>query len=332
MRGPVLLAFLLLAGVARAQVPPGAAGPMALDGVVGASWTRAMTRVTWPNRDGHATVVLNDKLFVLGGWGTGPLNDVWASADAVDWTLVTAEAPWAARKAPAAVVFKDRIWLLGGSLGVETTNDVWSSPDGAAWTRAVEKAPWHRRHNHAAVVFDGKIWVLGGWGLKNWNDVWSSADGATWTQATAAAPWSPRNGHTAVVHGGRIWVMGGWGRKPDGSEGNLNDVWSSKDGIAWERATERAPWAPRNHHAAVEYAGKVWLLGGWGQAGAREGNLNDVWSSEDGVTWRPATGQAPWLPRNGHTCVVFQDRMWVIGGWSHFIGGTSVNDLWSSGG
>jgi len=46
----------------------------------------------------------------------------------------------------------------------------------------------------------------------------------------------------------------------------------------------------------------------------------------------PATGQAPWLPRNGHTSVVFQDKMWVIGGWSHFIGGTSVNDLWSSGG
>jgi hypothetical protein len=43
-------------------------------------------------------------------------------------------------------------------------------------------------------------------------------------------------------------------------------------------------------------------------------------------------GQAQWLPRNGHTSVVFQDRMWVIGGWSHFIGGASVNDLWSSGG
>jgi hypothetical protein len=29
--------------------------------------------------------------------------------------------------------------------------------------------------------------------------------------------------------------------------------------------------------------------------------------------------------------VVFQNRMWIIGGWSHFIGGASVNDLWWSG-
>lgn len=127
-------------------------------------------------------------------------------------------------------------------------------------------------------------------------------------------------------------MIGGWGKKDDGTEGNLNDVWSSADGVRWERAVARAPWSPRNHHAALEYDGRLWVLGGWGLAGAREGNLNDVWSSTDGVTWRPATGQAPWLPRNGHTSVVFQNRMWVIGGWSHFIGGASVNDLWSSGG
>ena len=91
---------------------------------------------TGPLPDGHATVVFHDRLWVLGGWGTGPLNDVWSSADAANWTLVTAAAPWAARKAPAAVVFQDRVWLLGGSLGVETTHDVWSSADGAAWTQA----------------------------------------------------------------------------------------------------------------------------------------------------------------------------------------------------
>ena len=312
---------------------PGSAGPLALDRVEGASWTRALTRVTWPNRDGHATVVFKDRLWVLGGWGTGPLNDVWSSTDAVDWTLATPEAPWAARKALTAVVFKDHIWLLGGSLGVETVNDVWSSPDGVSWARAIESAPWHRRHNHASVVFQDRIWVLGGWGgERNWNDVWSSIDGEHWTRATEAAPWSPRNGHAAVVHGGRIWVLGGWGRREDGTEGNLNDVWSSADGVRWERASGRIPWAPRNHHTTLEYGGWLWVIGGWGQAGSQEGNLNDVWFSKDGASWRPATGQAPWLPRNGHTSVVFRNRMWVIGGWSHLIGGASVNDLWSSGG
>lgn len=328
----LLLALTVACAPAR-RVPavPGAAGPLEPGRVEGASWTRAATRVAWPNRDGHATVVFKDSLWVIGGWGTGPLNDVWASPDALNWHLVTPEAPWVARKAPTAVVFKDRIWLLGGSLGVETVHDVWSSSDGSNWTEEIAEAPWPKRHNHASVVFGGRIWVLGGWGGKDLNDVWSSPDGRTWTQATAAAPWSPRNGHTAVVHGNRLWVLGGWGRRVDGTEGNLNDVWFSTDGARWERATESASWSARNHHAALEYGGRIWVLGGWGLSGAQEGNLNDVWSSTDGVTWHPATAQAPWLPRNGHTSAVFQNKMWILGGWSHFIDGASVNDLWSSG-
>lgn len=336
MRGLIALSGLAMLALAcaparQAPVVPGSSGPLEPGQVEGASWTRAATQVAWPNRDGHATVVFKDRLWVMGGWGTGPMNDVWSSADAIHWQPVTAEAPWQARKAPTAVVFKDRVWLLGGSLGVETVNDVWSSADGSSWTEEVAEAPWPKRHNHASVVFDGRIWVLGGWGGRDLNDVWSSPDGETWTQA-ATAPWSPRNGHAAAVHKGRIWVLGGWGRREDGSEGNLNDVWSSADGVRWERAAERASWAPRNHHTAVEFGGRVWVIGGWGLSGPKEGNLNDVWSSSDGRTWRPATGQAPWLPRNGHTSVVFQNKMWVIGGWSHFIGGASVNDLWSSGG
>jgi len=237
----------------------------------------------------------------------------------------------------AAVVFKDRLWILGGATGgAEQANDVWSSPDGVTWTQVTAAAPWSRRHNHAAVVFQDKLWILGGWGGKDLDDVWSSPDGATWTQVTAAAPWSGRNGHSAVVWNGRLWVLGGWGKGAKG-DGNLNDVWSSADGVHWQQAAGRTPWAPRNHQSAVVFSDKLWVLGGWGLTGqgTQEGNLNDVWMAtpgKDGAVWRPVTGQAQWLPRNGHASVVFRGKMWVIGGWSHFIGGTSVNDLWSSGG
>jgi N-acetylneuraminic acid mutarotase len=328
----IVAAALLLASMGST---PGSQGPLDAKSVPGALWTRALTGVTWPSRDSHAALVFRDKLWVLGGWGTGPLNDVWSSEDAVDWHLVTAGAPWPARKAMAAVVFQDRLWILGGATGgAEQANDVWSSPDGAAWTKVTDAAPWSRRHNHAAVVFKGKIWLLGGWGGQDLNDVWSSPDGAHWSRVTAAAPWSGRNGHSATVFDGRLWVLGGWGKREKGGDGNLNDVWSSADGARWKKSAGRIPWAPRNHQSAVVYGDKLWVLGGWGetgQAGAQEGNLNDVWATSDGADWRPVTGQAQWLPRNGHASVVFRNRMWVIGGWSHFIGGSSVNDLWSSG-
>lgn len=334
MRQALAGMLVLAAALAQAAGPQdaGSQGPLAAESVPGAFWTRALTRVAWPSRDGHAALAFHDRLWVLGGWGTGPLNDVWSSADAIDWQLVSAAAPWAARKAPAAVVFQDRLWILGGATGgAEQANDVWSSPDGAIWTEVAAAAPWPRRHNHAAVVFQDKIWVLGGWGGKDLDDVWSSPDGAHWTQVTPAAPWSGRNGHAAVVFQDRLWVLGGWGRGEKG-DGNLNDVWSSPDGVRWEKAAGRTPWSPRNHHSAVVFGGRLWVLGGWGRAGAAEGNLNDVWATADGVSWRPITGQAQWLPRNGHASVVFHERMWVIGGWSHFIGGTGVNDLWSSSG
>ncbi|HXU32935.1 MAG TPA: galactose oxidase [Thermoanaerobaculia bacterium] len=312
----------------------GASGPLSPSEVVGASWSRALTQAIWSNRDSHAALVYRDRLWVLGGWGAGPLGDVWSSADGLSWQMATAEAAWPARKAAAAAVFADRMWLLGGSLGVEVLRDVWSSTDGATWSRAKD-APWSARHNHAAAVFDGKLWVLGGWGDRakpgepgDLNDVWSTADGVTWTQVMASAPWSPRNGHSALVYDGRLWVLGGWGKREDGTEGNLADVWSSADGKTWRRESTKAPWAPRNHQAAVVFADRIWVLGGWGVGDLKEGNLNDVWWTKDGKTWRPATGQAEWLPRNGHAAVEFLGRMWILGGWSQFVGGTSVNDLW----
>jgi len=340
MRTRLLLLALLMAACASPATPPAResfpepGGPVPAASVPGALWTRAPTRVIWPNRDSFTAAVFHDRLWVLGGWGTGPLQDVWSSSDGIDWQAV-GEAPWPARKAHTTVVFRDRLWVLGGGTGgTEQANDVWSSSDGVSWTQVVAEAPWSRRLNHASAVFKDRIWILGGWGGRDLNDVWSSPDGQTWTPATAEAPWSGRNGHSVVVHDGRLWVLGGWG-KGDTGDGNLNDVWSSPDGVRWERVTPHAPWAPRNHQTAVVWDGRIWVIGGWGltegASGAGEGNLNDVWWSADGATWRPATAQAQWLPRNGHASVVFQDRLWVIGGWSHNIGGTSVNDLWSSG-
>ncbi len=317
-------------GVTREPATADSAGPASPATVTGASWSRALTQVVWSNRDSHASVVFDGKIWVLGGWHTGSLADVWASGDGVSWREVT-KAPWPARKAHAAVVFRDRMWILGGTHGVGQLSDVWASTDGDAWEQIITKAPWGQRNDHAAVVFDDRIFVLGGWQGGNRNDVWASSDGATWERVTAEAPWSARNNLAATVFGGRIWVSGGWGQDADGKEGNLDDVWSSADGIRWRQDAEHAPWRPRNNHTMAVYDGRLWVIGGWGEGNVEEGNLGDVWSTEDGEVWHPVTAQAPWLPRNAHTTVVYDDKLWVIGGWSHFIGGTSVNDLWYAG-
>jgi len=278
-----------------------------------------------PARSRHTSVVFDNRLWVIGGDSGSYRNDVWTSTDGVTWTLATANAPWSARKRHTSVVFDNRLWVIGGrnssnSLG----NDVWSSVDGVTWTLATSNAPWSARERHTSVAFDNRLWVIGGDdGSSRRNDVWSSADGVTWTQATAAAPWSRRFGHSSVVFNNRLWVTGGF----DSSfSGYRDDVWSSADGITWTEANTAAPWSGRYRHTSVVFNDRLWVIGGYGYGG-NSGYLNDVWSSTDGVTWTRATSNASWSARWGHTSVVFNNRLWVIGG---IDASSHHNDVWSS--
>ncbi|HEX4952404.1 MAG TPA: hypothetical protein VF017_03280 [Thermoanaerobaculia bacterium] len=348
--GRLALGFLALSGLALAcaRVSPSEplpAGPPALSGgtdgvgpvparrVLGAAWERALTRTQFPPRDGHAAVVFEDRLWLLGGWGTGPLADVWSSADGLEWREELREAPWPARRGHAAAVFAGKMWIFGGSLGADQAGDVWASPDGRSWERITAQAPWGPRNEHAVVVYRDRLFLLGGWSGGNRCDVWSSADGKAWRREVAEAPWAGRNSLAAASFRGRLWVLGGWGLRSDGREGNLGDAWSSTDGATWQAAAGQPAWAPRNGHTATVFRDRLWLLGGWADRGGGsgqvlEGNVNDVWSTADGLAWGPVTSRASWLPRNGHTAAVFRDQLWVLAGWSHNIGGTSINDLW----
>jgi hypothetical protein len=174
------------------------------------------------------------------------------------------------------------------------------------------------------------MWVIGG---SDRNDVWSSSDGRTWIQVTGAAPWSGRADHTSVVMGGKMWVMGGTDLRYDPSQREpKNDVWYSADGADWTLATSDAVWEPRSGHTSVVFADRIWVVNGVGRfLGPDFANgQRDIWSSEDGVTWRRATDEAPWSYRSSHTSLVFQDKLWVIGGFTGggFAGPVYLNDVW----
>ena len=281
----------------------------------GSSWTRVIESASWSDRSYHASVVFDNKMWVLGGYdGSSYLNDIWSSADGISWTQATANAPWSDRRIHTSLVFDNKMWVLGGHVGSIYLNDVWSSPDGITWTRATANAPWSDRIHHTSLVFDNKIWVLGGYDASiNNNDVWSSADGISWTQVTANASWSGRNAHTSLVFDNKMWVLGGQ------NSSYLNDVWSSPDGITWTRATASASWSGRIYHTSIVFDGKMWVLGG------HEGQLaNDIWSSSDGISWTEATADAPWSDRIHHTSFVFGGKMWVLGGHE----GQLANDVW----
>ncbi|MEX2043579.1 MAG: hypothetical protein WD926_01650 [Patescibacteria group bacterium] len=96
----------------------------------------------------------------------------------------------------------------------------------------------------------------------------------------------------------------------------------------WDEATASAGWDPRLGFAAAAFDGKLWVMGGVGAGVGADAFRNDVWHSEDGVTWTEATAAADWAVRNVPRAVVFADKLWLLGG---FVPGTGyVNDVWHS--
>jgi hypothetical protein len=232
----------------------------------------------------------------------------------VKWDLVSDATPYDGYS--EIVVYDGRVWAIKGS--------VWSSTDGVNWVQVCDKTPFGVRGYGEVVVHDGKMWQLG-----SGADVWHSTDGKEWVCARADAPYGARFASAVVVFRGKMWVMGGAIEKPNSlPEKNYpkfttyNDVWCSSDGARWERALERAPWAPRMWSAAKVYAGRMWIIGGFDNV--HGANLGDVWYTEDGITWHEFASDTRFSPRHEPTCHVYDGSLWVVAGNSWPV----LNDVW----
>lgn len=205
--------------------------------------------------------------------------------------------------------------------------------------------PLSNRLDHTCVVFKNRLWVIGGSrdGNKSSNDIWWSSDGSTWHLATDSPPFSPRLGHSCLAFDNKLWVIGGVEVKKEmviagGGFGRIggilprdvfttkNDVWWSADGINWSRATAAARFSTRHHHSSLVFDNKMWVIGGSRNSSSGEMMglphdfdftkklLNDVWCSSDGKTWKRINKNSAFAPRESHASLVFNNKMWVIGG------------------
>lgn len=145
----------------------------------GRTWELATERAPWSARAYHQAVVLNDRIYVLGGGNYvpeyGATNDVWSSADGTHWRQETAAAPWHERLWFSSVTYRNHLWVLGGWSGEPSTNwsDVWYSSDGRTWKAFESRVIWKARHEHSAFVFRDAIYLAGGHAQPLSNEVWS---------------------------------------------------------------------------------------------------------------------------------------------------------------
>jgi len=291
-------------------------------------WICVAGDAAFAGRDGAGALVFKDRMWLLGGWNPDDKDhfphicnsEVWSSADGAVWKLETRQAPWEGRHTAGYVVHKKRMWIVGGDcIQGHYQNDVWSSPDGIHWDRVNDRVPWGPRVLHYAVSFKGRIWVIGGQTLPQfapakevfYNDVWSSLDGKTWNRVLEKAPWEPRGMiGGSVVFQNRMWILGGGRYDTPDHPGRAfyNDVWSSADGVHWQRHVEHAPWKPRQYHDVAVFDNRMWVLEGWNRS-----NRNDVWWSADGLHWHEVPG-TPWAPRHAASVFVHDNALWMVAG------------------
>lgn len=153
----------------------------------------------------------------------------------------------------------------------------------------------------------------------------------SWVKVTDQAGWQPRDSSGEVVFKDQLWILGGWFQS---FEAPPRDVWSSADGKTWKLVQKDAPWKHSDLPMTLAFKDRMWLLGGW-YNGRLPGHSasSEVWSTTDGEKWEQATDKAGWTPRIAAGAVVFQDKMWILGGTENYYFGDKKslkNDVWYS--
>jgi hypothetical protein len=198
---------------------------------------------------------------------------------------------------------------------------------GTVWTqilRTTYSLPTPR-NGHCSLIFNNVIWIFGGYGSTPslLNDVWYSGSGYTWNQATASAAWPARRNAGCAVFNGKMYLIGG-----DDNSGSINQVWSSANGSSWvqESTPSLTGVRYRCNPGVVVFNNKLWIMGGFEKLPINACQ-NDVWSSADGNNWVQESTTNIWPSREAHGAVVFNNKIYVIGGRK---GVTNYNDVWSS--
>jgi hypothetical protein len=165
-----------------------------------------------------------------------------------------------------------------------------------------------------------------------------------WVNVTSSAAWNPRDGAGALTYDGKMWMIGGWGPSTLYPRTTTNEVWNSTDGATWTQVKPNtfldgsfdpiSDWEGRHTAGYAVYDNKMWIIGGDANQGHYQ---NDVWNSTDGTNWTYVnpSNPVPWGPRALHNTMVFNNKIWVMGGQTMpgFVAGPAENfhrDIWST--
>lgn len=246
--------------------------------------------------------------------------EVLRDHDLPNWKKVLSKGPFHIRDSGGELVFKDKMWLFGGYFP-ELSADVWSSKDGITWEEHPQIPTKAGLNIPVNYVYKGKMWIV-----SNDGELFSSADGQEWELVNAKPAWGKRYAAGGVVFKGKMWMFGG-----EQDKTLKNDIWSSEDGITWKKSATNAAWSPRQLFGNVVVKdNKIWIIGGGLTNYFPFKAYRDVWVSSDGIQWKEVSDEAPWPGRIWSNCVVYNNRIFLLGGFRSQPVWENRSDVWYS--
>ena len=208
----------------------------------------------------HASVVFDNKLYVLGGFNPDleipTTRSDMISYDGVSWS--SAGSLPRPVQYMAAVVFNSKLYVLCGEQDSGPVYSNVDSYDGVSWT-AEPPLPGTGRYLHQCVVYMNRIWLMGGENRissTTFDDVWTF-DGTTWVQQAVTMP-IPLKQFKALVYKDKVYIFGGY---TTGTSNENDKIWAFDGTSFTELAVDSGVFGPGNHGGVIN--GKPYFLAKW---------------------------------------------------------------------
>lgn len=191
----------------------------------GITWSRLYENAPFGDVSGHATVVLNGRMYVIGVSRVTGGTKSWSTSNGTDWIEENDNA-FPGLKRNKATVFNNAIYIVGGDKATsELTNEIWRSSNGADWSLVTQTGmalPAIKRHT--VTTFNSKVFVIGGSTAtaESNNTIYYSTDMQNWTLYTDSNPLESISSHTTLSYNSDLWVFGG---SRAGTAGRTGKIW-----------------------------------------------------------------------------------------------------------
>jgi len=133
----------------------------------------------------------------------------------------------------------------------------------------------------------------------------------TFNMETAQDQMGDFSDNAMTLYTGQVWSFGGENDYVP-MDGLTDGLWNSTNAENWATVPTSGLTAEgRRAHTLTNFNGKLYIIGGENATGT---HLNDVWSSDDGITWTYSAELSSFGIITAHQTVVFNSRMYVIAG------------------